>query len=116
MDNYITLKPEEMAFLIRTLRNADIHASAARVIVTVDDKLIAEVKRVQELAEAGEIEADAPVEYSLGVDEQEMQVLASMLSNVTAKGAEARVVLELTNKFVVPVQEAQQAAAQGQMQ
>lgn len=111
--NYFTVNPQEMKFLIDSIRGANIPAAAARVIVGIEDKLIAEAKRIQDKAEAGEIADGETVEYALLLDEQESNIVAQIVNGGNVRGAQARIVLGLQDKLN-PVIEAQQQAAVAQ--
>jgi hypothetical protein len=101
----IIFSDSEMASVITIIRDSDIQGSAARLIVAMEDKLIAAAKIVQD-----GLEPDTPVddlEYEVTFDATELGALVQMASSIQTKGASARAIASVQDKLE-PAAEAEQ--------
>ena len=102
----IIFSDSEMASMIAIVRDSDIQGSAARLIVGIEDKLIAAAKLVQE-----GIEPETPVddiEYEVSFDATELDALVQMTASIKTKGASARAIASIQDKLEPAAQEAEQ--------
>ena len=101
----IIFSDSEMASVITIIRDSDIQGSAARLVVAIEDKLIAAAKIVQD-----GLEPDTPVddlEYEVTFDATELGALVQMASSIQTKGASARAIASVQDKLE-PAAEAEQ--------
>lgn len=91
----ITLNDPEMALAISALKNANIHASAARLVVSFEDKLILSVKTRQEGLLPEQMQN---LEYDLELNIQEANLLCNVISEGNCKGGQARQMVALIEK------------------
>ena len=102
----IIFSDSEMASMIAIVRESDIQGSAARLVVGIEDKLIAAAKLVQE-----GIEPETPVddiEYEVSFDATELDALVQMTASIKTKGASARAIASIQDKLEPAAQEAGQ--------
>ena len=102
----IIFSDSEMASMISIVRDSDIQGSAARLVVGIEDKLIAAAKLVQE-----GIEPETPVddiEYEVSFDATELDALVQMTASIKTKGASARAIASIQEKLEPAAQEAEQ--------
>ena len=105
----IIFNDSEMASIIAIIRESDIQGSAARLIVGIEDRLIASAKVVQD-----GLEPETPVEdwaYEVSFDATELGALVQMASSIQTKGASARAIASIQDKLE-PAAEAAAAAEQ----
>ena len=93
----ITFNDSEMASIIVIIRESDIQGSAARLIVAMEDKLIAAAKIVQD-----NLDSETPVAdlaYEVSFDARELGALVQMASSIKTKGAAAREIASVQDKL-----------------
>ena len=102
----IIFSDSEMASMISIVRDSDIQGSAARLIVGIEDKLIAAAKLVQEGIEPETLVDD--IEYEVSFDTTELNALVQMTASIKTKGASARAIASIQDKLEPAAQEAEQ--------
>ena len=102
----IIFSDSEMASMIAIVRDADIQGSAARLIVGIEDKLIATAKDVQDNVDE-ETLVDQ-LEYEVSFNATELNALVQMTSSIKTKGASARAIANIQDKLEPEAQEAEQ--------
>ena len=94
----------EMASMIAIVRDSDIQGSAARLVVGIEDKLIAAAKLVQD-----DLDPETPVdglEYEVSFDATELGALVQMTASIQTKGSSARAIASIQDKLEPAAQEA----------
>ena len=102
----IIFSDPEMASMIAIVRDSDIQGSAARLVVGIEDKLIAAVKLVQD-----DLAPETPVDglqYEVSFDAIELNALVQMTEAIKTKGSSARVIANIQDKLEPAVQESEQ--------
>tara|TARA_R110000796_G_scaffold155789_1_gene272360 strand:+ start:89 stop:418 length:330 start_codon:yes stop_codon:yes gene_type:complete len=102
----IIFSDSEMASIIAIVRDSDIQGSAARLVVGIEDKLIAAAKIVQD-----DLEPETPVEdlsYEVSFDATELGALVQMAASIQTKGASARAIASIQDKLEPAAEEAEQ--------
>jgi hypothetical protein len=102
----IIFSDSEMASMIAIVRDSDIQGSAARLVVGIEDKLIAAAKLVQEGIEPETLVDD--IEYEVSFDATELDALVQMTASIKTKGASARAIASIQDKLEPAAQEAEQ--------
>ena len=100
----IIFNDSEMAAMIAIVRNSDIQGSAARLVVGIEDKLIAAAKLVQD-----DLAPETPLdglEYEVSFDAIELNALVQMTAGIKAKGSSARAIASIQDKLEPAAQEA----------
>tara|TARA_R110002124_G_scaffold209956_1_gene376503 strand:- start:361 stop:696 length:336 start_codon:yes stop_codon:yes gene_type:complete len=103
----IIFSDSEMASVIAILRDADIQGSAARLIVGIEDKLMASAKQVQDDIEPETLVGD--LEYEVSFDATELTALVQMTSSIKTKGASARAIASIQDKLEPAAKSAEEA-------
>ena len=103
----IIFSDSEMASIIAILRDADIQGSAARLIVGIEDKLMASAKQVQDDIEPETLVGDLEYEVSFGVTE--LDALVQMTASIRTKGASARAIASIQDKLEPAAKSAEEA-------
>ena len=88
-----------MAAMITIIRDSDIQGSAARLIVKIEDKLIAAVKLVQD-----DLEPETPVsdlEYEVSFDATELNAIVQLTTSTKVKGSSARAIARLVSALAL---------------
>jgi hypothetical protein len=93
----IIFSDSEMASMIAIVRDSDIQGSAARLVVGIEDKLIAAAKLVQEGIEPETLVDD--IEYEVSFDATELDALVQMTASIKTKGASARAIANIQDKL-----------------
>lgn len=102
----ITFNDSEMASIIAIIRESDIQGSAARLLVAIEDKLIAAAKVVQD-----GLDPETPVEdlaYEVSFDETQLGALVQMAASIQTKGSSARAIASIQDKLEPMVEEEEQ--------
>tara|TARA_B100000809_G_C14804329_1_gene411460 strand:- start:113 stop:442 length:330 start_codon:yes stop_codon:yes gene_type:complete len=102
----IIFSDSEMASMIAIVRGADIQGNVARLVVGIEDKLIAAVKVVQD-----DLAPDTPVdglEYEVSFDITELNALVQMAASIKTKGSSARAIASIQDKLEPAAQEIEQ--------
>tara|TARA_R110000824_G_scaffold39232_1_gene118855 strand:- start:1567 stop:1899 length:333 start_codon:yes stop_codon:yes gene_type:complete len=102
----IIFSDSEMASMIAIVRDVDIQGRAARLVVGIEDKLIAAAKLVQD-----DMVAETPVdqlEYEVHFDATELNALVQMTEAVRTKGSSARAIASIQDKLEPAAQKAAQ--------
>ena len=102
----IIFSDSEMASMIAIVRDADIQGNAARLIVGIEDKLMAAAKQVQDNVDE-ETRVDE-LEYEVIFNATELNALVQMTSSIKTKGASARAIANIQDKLEPKAQEAEQ--------
>lgn len=102
----IIFSDSEMASMISIVRDADIQGSAARLVVGVEDKLIAAAKLVQDGLDPETLVED--LEYEVSFDATELKALVQMASAIQTKGSSARAIASVQDKLEPAIQEVEQ--------
>ena len=102
----IIFSDSEMASMIAIVRDADIQGSAARLVVRIEDKLIAAAKLVQDDLEPETLVGD--LEYEVSFDATELNAVVQMTTSIQTKGASARAIASIQDKLEPAAQEAEQ--------
>ena len=100
----IIFSDSEMASMIAILRDADIQGNAARLVVGIEDKLMAAAKLVQD-----DTDSETPVdglEYEVSFDATELGALVQMTAGIKTKGSSARAIASIQDKLEPAAQEA----------
>ncbi len=92
--NTIALTDPQLAMLIQTVRTAEIHASAAREVVALEEAIQKAVTKTREAL--GDQEPTNDLRYDLELSDQTAGITLRMLQNATTQGANARLLLGLT--------------------
>jgi hypothetical protein len=100
----IIFSDSEMASMIAIVRDADIQGRAARLVVSIEDKLIAAAKLVQDDM-VPETAVDQ-LEYEVHFDTTELNVLVQMANAVKTKGSSARAIASIQDKLEPAAQKA----------
>jgi hypothetical protein len=93
----IIFSDSEMASMIAIVRDADIQGNAARLIVGIEDKLMAAAKQVQDNVDE-ETLVDQ-LEYEVIFNATELNALVQMTSSIKTKGASARAIANIQDKL-----------------
>ena len=102
----IIFSDPEMASMIAIVRDSDIQGSAARLVVGIEDKLIAAVKLVQD-----DLAPETPVDglqYAVSFDLTELNALVQMTASFKTKGSSARAIASIQDKLEPALQEVEQ--------
>jgi len=102
----IIFSDSEMASMIAIVRDADIQGSAARLVVGIEDKLMAAAKLVQDDLEPETLVDD--IEYEVAFDATELNALVQMTASIQTKGASARAIASIQDKLEPAAEEAEQ--------
>ena len=102
----IIFSDSEMASMIAILRDADIQGNAAKLVVGIEDKLMAAAKLVQDDTDSGTPVGD--LEYEVSFDATELGALVQMTASIQTKGASARAIASIQDKLEPAAQEAEQ--------
>lgn len=102
----IIFSDSEMAAMITIVRDSDIQGSAAKLVVSIEDKLIAAVKLVQKDVEPETLVGD--LEYKVTFDEIELNALVQMAASIKTKGSSARAIAGIQDKLAPAAQEVEQ--------
>lgn len=100
----IIFSDSEMASMIAIVRDSDIQGSAARLVVGIEDKLIAAAKLVQD-----DLDPETPIdglEYEVSFDATELGALVQMTASIQTKGSSARAIASIQDKLEPAAQEA----------
>jgi hypothetical protein len=92
--------------MIAIVRDADIQGSAARLVVGIEDKLMAAAKLVQDDLAPETLVDD--LEYEVSFDATELNALVQMTATIQTKGASARAIASIQDKLEPAAQEAEQ--------
>ena len=104
----IIFSDSEMSSVIAIVRDSDIQGNVARLVVGIEDKLIAAAKLVQD-----DLAPGAPVdglEYEVPFEANELVALVQMTAGIKIKGSSARAVAGIQDKLEPAAQEAEQQA------
>ena len=102
----IIFSDSEMASMIAIVRDADIEGRAARLVVRIEDKLIAAAKLVQDDM-IPETLVDE-LRYEVYFDATELNALVQMTHAVKTKGSSARAIACIQDKLEPAAQKAAQ--------